>query len=94
MESKTIYSEPPRAVNKLDAEGTHNAHKGANTVRKKGKPNEYDMKQLRVLRRALEYLDEHGTSVQAYSVYILVLAPNHELIACFFFPNSVSEEST
>lgn len=68
-----MYCGPPRAVRKMDAEGTHNSHKGTSSVKKNEKSNEYDMKQLRVLRRALEYLDEHGTSVQAYSLSILVL---------------------
>ena len=57
----------PRSVNKSDAVDTLNSQKGNSSVKQNGKSNEYDMKQLRVLRRALEYLDEHGTNMQAFA---------------------------
>lgn len=68
-----MHSGLPRSVNKSDAVDTLSSQRGTSSVKQNGKSNEYDMKQLRVLRRALEYLDEHGTNMQALAFLLLVL---------------------
>jgi hypothetical protein len=70
------HSGLPRAVNKSDAVDTLSSQKvGTSSAPKQNsKSNEYDIKQLRVLRRALEYLDEHGMNMQALAFHLLVPA--------------------